>query len=322
MSKSQGQVLRMLAMVPFLQSNTGVPVDDMAQQFGVSDKQIRDDLLLLMMTGTGEFGGDLIDVDITSLEERGVINLRDADFMSRPLRITAQEGAALVVALRTLRASAGGEQATIIDSTLAKIETALGDSVNAPVDVVLDDVDSQINSTINQALHDGRRLALTYATASRDERTEREVDPRRVFTERGRLYLEAWCLRAEDIRFFRLDRVIDAQVTDQLVEDHDIASPDIGDGIFTVEADTPYALVEIHPAALWITEYYPVELVNQSPNGVWTAKLFGADTGWLRRLLIRSAGEIAVIEPAELRSQVLHTAQAALAAYDGPVPAN
>ncbi|MGA8850472.1 MAG: WYL domain-containing protein [Aeromicrobium sp.] len=317
MSRSQNQVLRMLAMVPYLQSNDGVPVNDVATEFGVTPKQIRDDLKLLMFTGVGEFAGELIDVDLTALEDDGVVHIRDAEFMSRPLRISGQEGAALIVALRTLRASAAGDELTVIDSALAKLESAMGDTVHAPVDVVLDqEVDPVIHHTVVRALAEGLRLAMVYATATRDEQSQREVDPRRVFTERGKLYLEAWCLTAEDLRFFRLDRVISAETTGEPVDDHDAASRDLSGGMFTVGEQTPFALVELHPGAHWMTESYPVELVEQDDRGVWTAKLFGADWGWLRRLVLRNAGSVAVLEPAELRAEVVEAACQALGAYD------
>ncbi len=317
MSRSQNQVLRMLAMVPYLQSNDGVPVNDVAREFGVTPKQIRDDLKLLMFTGVGEFAGELIDVDLTALEDDGVVHIRDAEFMSRPLRISGQEGAALIVALRTLRASAAGDELIVIDSALAKLESAMGDTVHAPVDVVLDqEVDPTIHHTVVRALAEGQRLAMVYATETRDEQSTREVDPRRVFTERGKLYLEAWCLTAEDLRFFRLDRVVAAEMTGVPAEDHDAASRDVTDGMFTVGQQTPYALVELHPGAHWMTEYYPVELVEQDDRGVWTAKLFGADWGWLRRLVLRNAGSVAVLEPADLRAEVVDAARHALDAYD------
>ncbi|HWV26264.1 MAG TPA: WYL domain-containing protein [Aeromicrobium sp.] len=316
MSTSQSQVLRMLAMVPYLQGNAGVPVQQIAADLGITPKQVRDDLKLLMMTGTGEYGGDLIDVDLTAMEDQGVIYLRDAEFMTRPLRVTAQEGAALVVALRTLRASAGPDEAVVIDSALAKIEAALGDSVQAPVDVVVDEVDAAIHQSVTHALADARRLRMVYATASRDDATERFVDPRRLFTERGRLYLEAWCLKAQDLRFFRLDRIVTAEVTDQPLEDHDTEPRNLSDGVFTVGADTPFALIELHPSAHWMTEYYPIDLIEQDSRGVWTAKLYGADPSWLRRLVIRTAGSVRVVEPETLRSAVATAAQAALSAYD------
>lgn len=317
MARSQNQVLRMLAMVPYLQSSNGLNVRDVARELGVTPKQLTDDLKLLMMTGAGEGGGDLIDVDLTALEEEGVIHLRDADFMTRPLRISGQEGAALVVALRTLRASASGDQIAIIDSALAKIEAALGSDAGAPVDVVLDEVDAGISGTVAQAVAQGRRLALTYANETRDEQSERQVDPVRVFTERGRMYLEAWCLRAEDIRFFRLDRVISAELTDEHVAEHDADPVDLSEGVFTVGPDTPFALIKIDGAVDWLAEYYPVEVVEEHADGTSTAKLFGSDWGWLCRLVLRNAGLISVLEPAELKAQVTDSARAALAAYDG-----
>lgn len=319
MSRSRQQVVRMLAMVPYLQGNDGIPVNEVAAEFGVSPKVIRDDLRLLMYTGTGEYAGELIDFDLTALEEDGIVHIRDAEFMTRPLRISTREGVALIVALRTLRASASGSELTVIDSALAKLESAVGDTVSAPVDVLLDEVDPTIHSTIVHALAHGKRLELTYATVSRDEQSVRPVDPRRLFTEQGKLYLEAWCLKAEDLRFFRLDRVIDAELTAVDAEDHDVKVRDMSDGIFTVGEATPYALVDLHPRAHWLTEYYQVDLLSQSEDGVWRAKLYGADWAWLRRLVLRNAGSVTVIEPAELAAEVSSHALLALSAYDETV---
>jgi proteasome accessory factor C len=315
MSRSRQQVVRMLALVPYLQGNDGVPVNEVAAEFGVAPKVIRDDLRLLMYTGTGEYAGELIDFDLTALEEDGIVHIRDAEFMTRPLRISTREGVALIVALRTLRASAAGDELTVIDSALAKLESAVG-GVSAPVDVLLDEVAPDIHATIVRGLSSGKRIELTYANASRDEQSDRDVDPRRLFTEQGKLYLEAWCLKAEDLRFFRLDRVVSARVTAIDAEEHDAQPRDLSDGIFTVGTQTPYAEVDLHPHAHWLTEYYQVDLVEEREDGVWRAKLYGADWSWLRRLVLRNAGSITVIAPDFLRQQVVDDARSALAAYD------
>lgn len=309
----------MLALVPYLQGNDGIPVNEVAAEFGVSPKVIRDDLRLLMYTGTGEYAGELIDFDLTALERDGVVHIRDAEFMTRPLRISAREGVALIVALRTLRASASGLELTVIDSALAKLESAVGDTASTAVDVLLDEVDPAIHGTIVEALTGRKRLALTYATVSRDEQTDRDVDPRRLFTEQGKLYLEAWCLKAEDLRFFRLDRIVSADVLAIDAEEHDAAPRDLSDGIFTVGEQTPFVVVDLHPRAHWLTEYYQVDLVSQSDDGVWRAKIYGADWSWLRRLVLRNAGSVSVIEPAALRDHVVGDARLALEAYDDGV---
>lgn len=316
MSDSKSQVTRMLALVPYLQGHDGIPVKHVAAEFGVTDKQIRDDLKLLMYCGPGKFPGELIDFDLGALDEDGVIFIRDADFLTRPLKLNTSEAVALIVALRTLRASAGGSQVPIIDATLAKLESVVGDDAAVPVDVHVQSVDSDIHATLAGAIADAKRVSITYTTASRDERTERQIDPRRLFTSQGSIYCEAWCLRAEDIRFFRLDRIVSAEATDHDVEDHDVEPRDLADGLFQVSQDTQYAVLDLQPNAHWLAEYYQVESLGDPIDGIWRVKLFGTDMSWLRRLVLRNGGSVTVVEPRSLADEVAERATLALGAYD------
>ncbi|MGJ9412332.1 helix-turn-helix transcriptional regulator [Aeromicrobium sp. CF4.19] len=315
MNRSGQQVLRMLALVPYLQGKEGVPVADVAREFGVRPRQIRDDLRLLMYTGVGEYAGELIDFDLGALDEDDVVYIRDAEFMQRPLRLSSREGIALIVALRTLRTSAVGAQLPIIDSALAKLEGAVGGEVVAPVDVHLDEDDPQIRETLVDAVAARRRLRIEYVTASRDERSTREVDPRRVFTEQGHRYLEAWCLRAEDLRFFRLDRMLSAEPTGETAQEHRDAPRALGEGLFTVGEDTPHVVLDLEPAAHWLCEYYQVDELGE-PDGLRRVRLYGSDESWLVRLALRNAGTLHVVEPAAIGAQVRDRARSALAAYD------
>ncbi|MEO6472052.1 MAG: WYL domain-containing protein [Aeromicrobium sp.] len=316
MSDSKSQVSRMLALVPYLQGHDGIPVKQVAAEFGVTDKQIRDDLKLLMFCGPGKFPGELIDFDLGALDEDGVIFIRDADFLTRPLKLNRGEAAALIVALHTLRASASGLQSSIIDAALAKMESVVSDDSSIPVDVHVEAVDSAIHATLAGGIADKKRVAITYTTASRDEKSDREIDPRRLFTAQGNVYCEAWCLRAEDIRFFRLDRILRAEVTGVDVEDHEVEPRDLADGLFQVGDDTLYAVLDLQPSAHWLAEYYQVESLGDPVDGVWRVKLFGTDWSWLRRLVLRNSGTVSVVEPATLARDVVDSAVLALSAYD------
>jgi proteasome accessory factor C len=318
-NRSGQQVLRMLALVPYLQGNEGVPVAEVAQEFGVRPKQIRDDLKLLMFTGVGEYAGQLIDFDLGALDNDDTIYIRDADFMRRPLRLNPGEGIALIVALRTLRASAVGAQLAIIDAALAKLESAVEGEVLAPVDVHLDDDDPAVRAVLVDAVAAGRRLRIEYTGASRDEHTTREVDPRRVFSRQGHRYLEAWCLRAEDLRFFRLDRILAAEPTGAAAQSHDVAPRELGDGLFTVGQDAQSAVLDLEPAAHWLSEYYQVEELGEH-DGRRRVRLYASDQSWLRRLVMRNAGAVRVVEPASLRDAVAASARSALDAYSGTEP--
>ena len=186
------QVERLLALVPYLRRRGGVRIDRVAQDFGVTQQQIQDDLNVLWFCGLpGAMPDDLIDVDMDALEGEGVVHVQNTDFLGRPLRLDAHEALALIVALKTLRDVAGSDERDAIDRALAKLESAAGDAVAAldQVDVRIDGADRQVTDTVSSALHRGRRLWLSYFVPARDETTEREVDPMRLVMAEGHTYL-------------------------------------------------------------------------------------------------------------------------------------
>ena len=102
--------------------------------------------------------------------------------MSRPLRLTAEEALALVVALRTLAETPGVADAGAVERALAKVESAAGGHVEAAdaVQVALD-AETRLIPVLQTALDGQRALELRYYTAARDETTVRVVDPVRLF---------------------------------------------------------------------------------------------------------------------------------------------
>ena len=309
----------MLAMVPYLQEHKGIPLADLAKEFKITTAQAQRELDLLMMTGWGTYHGEMIDFDITALETDGVVHIRDAEFMPRPLRITRSEAAALVVALQALRQGATDQQPEYIDSALLRLAEASGLDLAQSVAVQgPPDIDPAVQAAVAEALASGRVLSLIYATEGRDEQTERNVEPFRVFDHDGKRYLAAWCHQAEADRHFRLDRIVSATVTSQQVSvEHSGASLDTE--VFRYGASTPSALVEISASAKWLVEEYPIEVQAENADGSITARIYGSDYAWLSRVVLRSAGRMRVLEPQELAEMVSSSASAALAAYDGTI---
>ncbi|MDO9380066.1 MAG: YafY family protein [Nocardioidaceae bacterium] len=319
MSTSQEQVTRMLALVPYLRGNEGVPVAQVAETFGVPRRQIVKDLNVLWFCGLpGAVTGEMIDVDMEALRGQGVVYVDNAEFLARPVRLTAREAVALVVALRTLRESARSDERDVIERALAKLESAAGDAAaaSAAVEVVLDEhVDATLRDQLASAVRDRRRVHLTYLVPWRDERTERDVDPLRVLTAEGRTYLEGWCHRAEDLRLFRLDRVVGLDVLDVPADEHpDVPGRDLSQGVYRPHGEGPYAVLDLSPNAHWICEYYPVEDRQDRPDGVVRVTLRG-DEEWLRRFVLRQTGTVRVVEPAALADDVRSRARLALGAY-------
>jgi len=312
------QVVRMLAMVPYLQSNQGIPLVELAREFKIRPAQAQRELEMMMLTGWGEFHGELIDFDVSALEEDGVVHIRDAEFMSRPLRVSRSEAAALMVALRALRQSAAGDQAEIIDSALAKLAEAAGTDVYTSVDVLLPEVDPAVQSAVAEALAQKRQLHMVYANDTRDEQSERTVDPHRAFTQDGHRYLSAWCHKVEADRLFRVDRIVAANVLDAPATT-DVTPRARLEDLFPRGKDLPTAIVDVAPEAEWMIEQYRMEVLDEHADGSVRARMSGSDVSWLRRIVMRAGGRVRVIEPAGFAAQIRDSARAALDAYDGDV---
>jgi proteasome accessory factor C len=317
--RAQSQVARMLELVPYLQSRGGVPVSEVARDFDVPPAQIIKDLNVLWFCGLpNSVSGDMIEVDMEALEDEGIVRISNAEFLTRPLRLTPSEALALIVALRALAESAGPREREPVDRALAKIEAAAGErsAQAAAIDVQLDTGDPEIRQAVDRALHDGRQLHLSYYVASRDETTERVTDPLRLLFFEGRPYLEAWCHRAQETRLFKVDNITAAEVLETpAAPPADVSLLDVTQGAFRPDPEDPVAVIDLDPAARWVADYHPVESARELSDGRLRVELRYADAQWLRRLVLRLGGTAHVVEPVDLAEDVRRTAAESLALY-------
>ncbi|HEY9264539.1 MAG TPA: WYL domain-containing protein [Microlunatus sp.] len=293
---SQSQVRRLLSLIPYLREHDGVAIADVAEAFGVTPERIREDLSVLWMCGLpGLSPGDLIDIDMDAVEGQGVIHLSNADYLTRPLRLSADEALALILALRTLRGVTARDDRAAIDRALEKLQAVAQVTDRAEVRVTGGRED--IQGTVGEALHRKKRLELTYDVASRAETTHRFVDPLRVFVLDGYGYLDAWCYSANALRSFRLDRIAAVEITDADVAEHEVELRDLAGGWFDALKDAPLVTLALDRGAAWVAEYYPTEQVTPAEDGGLTVSLRVSDPVWLRGLLLRLGGGARVLAP-------------------------
>ncbi|CAM01565.1 proteasome accessory factor C [Saccharopolyspora erythraea NRRL 2338] len=305
---------RLLALVPYLLSRPGIPVADAAADFGVSEQQLRRDLELLWMCGLPGYGpGDLIDL---SFESDTVTVTYDAG-MNRPLRLTASEATALLVALRALAETPGITDTDAVQRALAKVEDAVGQARPAGVVVGLAGREGPMAPGVREAVQEattgGRALRMRYYTASRDEISERTVDPMRLLLIDGRSYLEAWCRQAEGMRLFRLDRIDDIEVLPEPAQPPPDAHPaDFSEGLFRPAPEQRMAELELEPDARWVAEYYPVDDLVELPGGRARVRMRYSDRSWMVRLVLGQGGRVRVSGPDDLACDVRQRAEEAL----------
>jgi len=346
MSGSSTQVSRLLALVPYLLGHPGSRVAEVAASFGVSKAQLRKDLEVLQWCGLpGLRYGDYIEIDLEAVDGQGVINLSNADYFARPLRFTADEAVALLLALRSLRDVADPEQVTVIDTAIDKLETVAG-AVAAVADrtaVRISAGDEEIRLAVHHALRAGHQLRITYDVAARAETTHRTVDPLRASVRDGNAYLDAWCHLAGGLRSFRMDRIVAAEELDAAVEPHpEVTLPDPAADWFADQGEAPVVTLALQPRGRWVVEYYPTfqpddpgqETVDarassserrgssserservETADPVEVAQFRVADPAWLRSLLLRLGDAVQVLAPAAADQPARKAAEEALEQY-------
>jgi predicted DNA-binding transcriptional regulator YafY len=317
---STERLQRLLALVPYVVSRKVVGLAETAAAFGVSERELVDDLNLLWCVEL-RAPDPYCPIDLSY--EGGEIVVSQAESMGRPLRLTVDEASALLVALRMLAEMPGdGDQdRSALSRLIAKLEAAAGEaaSVSAQVAVQVDlpdDGSEKLAIRIRAAIAAGRRLHLRYYVPGRDEATERDVDPMRLHMVEGRPYLEGWCWRAEAMRLFRLDRVLELEVLDVAAEPPAEAQPvDLDEGLFRPSPQDVRVELELSVAGRWVAEYYPCESISDLADGRQRVVLRTPDTGWVRRLALQLGEDGRVISPPALVAEIHQSAAAAVANY-------
>ena len=315
---SADRLQRLLALVPYVISRKVVGLAETAAAFGVSERELVDDLNMLWCVEL-RTPDPYCPIDLSY--EGGEIVISQAEPVDRPLRLGVDEASALLVALRMLGEVGALEdpEASALSRTIAKLEAAAGEAAVPSAQVAIE-VDQHAERSVleraTEALAAKRRVHLSYYVPGRDEATERDVDPMRMLVVEGRTYLEGWCRRAEAVRLFRLDRVLRIDLLDVAAEVPQQAEHvDVDQGLFRPSPGDMRVVLELTPRGRWVAEYYPCEDVTELGDGRLRVTLRTPDGAWARRLALGLGEDGRVLEPAALAAAVRADASAALAHY-------
>ncbi len=282
----------MLSVVPWIAAHDGPRVDEVCTRFGLSRAQLIEDLNVVQFVGLPPYTPDML---IEVIFEGDRVWVRFADVFARPLRLTPDQALALVAAGAALADpaaddTAGGPLAT----GLAKLADLLGVEPADAIAIRLGSSRPEVLDSLRQAVRERRRVHLDYFAYHRDDSTSRDVDPYRVFAAGGAWYLVGHCHLASAIRTFRVDRVYGLEVLEATFDRP--ASADTELGTLDLDPDAPRVVLDLAPAARWVVETYPVDDVDEQPDGSVRARLAVASTTWLERLLLRLGPDAEVVD--------------------------
>jgi predicted DNA-binding transcriptional regulator YafY len=206
---------RVLTVLELLQSRPHLTGQELAERLEVSPRSVRRYIAMLQALG--------IPVE-AERGRHGAYRLAPG-FKLPPLMLNEDEALALILGLRLARRLSLPVDVAAVEGALAKVERvmplALRDRVQAVQDALVVSAGvpytppaTEVVMTLSAAVRQKRRLRLRYRAFSQAE-SEREVDPYGVVYYGGRWFLSGFCHLRQDLRTFRLDRVVAADMCTQ-----------------------------------------------------------------------------------------------------------
>jgi proteasome accessory factor C len=292
---SAERLQRLLAMVPWIAAHDGPTIDEVCSRFGITPKELAADLEVVWLVGLPPYTPDAL-VDVVQEGDRVWIHY--AEVFGPGHRLTPDQALALLTAGATVLALPGAEADGALASGVAKLAEVLGVDPDHVLEIDLGTASPDVLAALRRALDERRRIRLDYYSYGRDTRQLRDVDPFRLESQDGSLYLLGHCHLAGGQRRFRVDRIATAEVLDAA------ASPppaDLHTELFQADDADPRVVLELSPAAGWVREAYPVEAAEVRPDGSSRVTLAVAAAPWFERLLLGLGPEARVVEgPPEL----------------------
>jgi predicted DNA-binding transcriptional regulator YafY len=297
------QLRRILHVVPQIADGEEHSLSDVASQVGTTVDTLSSDLYSLV-TRFDTPGGFVEGVQLYVESDRvsAVSN-----HLARPMRLTVSELCALELGLAVLHACRPPDEHPVLERARARLRAVIAQLPGDPIPdglygAALGEQGSTAHlAAVRTTLSEQRKLRLIYRKSGSATSRERIVCPYALVASSGTLYVIAHSDEGNSIRVFRLDRVEDAEATDQRFEVPADFSLDamLRDGRVFYNAQPGTMLVRYSPrVARWIAEREGRE-ADEDGSLVMEHPLI--DLEWGMRHVLQYGPEAEVLEPASLR---------------------
>jgi predicted DNA-binding transcriptional regulator YafY len=297
---------RVLTVLELLQSRSQLSGADLAARLEVDRRTVRRYITTLQDLGVpvesepGRYGG---------------YRLRPG-YKLPPMMFTEEEALALVLGLLISRRVGFGEATPAVEGALAKIDRVLPDQLRGRVQAVQGALaftptrgDGRLSDpttllTLSTAAQQTRRVWMRYRGA--DDETERSIDPYGVVHHRGRWYVVGWCHLRDDVRMFRLDRVLGLELLDQTFArpiDFDCAAH-VLQSLATVPWGWPIEVLLQIPLAEAQRRLAPDLGTLEAVAGGVILRTQADELDWMARQLVIIGCGFRILHPPELRAAV------------------
>jgi proteasome accessory factor C len=285
-------------------------VAEVCERLQMSPQELREDVAVLNVVNFGG-GAYVLYAEVLPTGEIEVDPEPYSDTFDRPARLLPIEARALLAAIELL----GVHLSEDLVTARRKLERALGDIAKEGLLVSNARTDDTIAARVGEAIEARRLIELEYYNEHEDRFSTRVVEPYALINGREGWYVATYDPSKDDMRHFRLDRVKRADLLEETYEPRADLDPvaDVEGWPRTGQVGgSRRAHVWISPGqARWAREQHTV-LAELDDGAVIVEWAFKGER-YLVKEILKEAGDAAVLEPPDVRDQVLVAVERLLA---------
>ncbi len=318
--RTQDELERVLTMIPYLYENGRVPIQEVAERFGLSEEEVAKVIDRIATLGDGLLEPhQLIDAYI----EDGFVGMDVEPAVKRPIRLTAKQAFALLVGTDFLRA----EGLTITPALARAVEKVRRATSVADRDRLgeLERVIgferegfSGIFRTIEKARAGRERVEIEYLAEAGPEITHRQIDPYVLWNHSGAWYCAAWCHLRGETRTFRISRIRSARTTGQHFEIHpnfDASRYGAGPVYVPAAGDLTVRVRFSAAVARYVEERWGGEVVAKEKDGSVIVARSARSESWIVKWLLPYGPEAEILEPETARAALREACRKVIGRY-------
>jgi predicted DNA-binding transcriptional regulator YafY len=307
------QLERILYLLPLASREGGVSLTEAAERLGVSVETVQRDIEEVTARAYYHPAGGADEIQI--LLETDRLKIYSYMKFNRPPKLSGREALSLAIGLRAAANDASADRAAEIRDLAHRMEIELavassgGDEDWFEIDEG-DDEGAALRARLKQAVKSRARCRIRYLKPDDAEPGEREVDPYALVYGSGKWYVIGHCHLRDDIRAFRVDRLLEASLVDASYDvpaDFDPSEYVTAGRVFRTDAEDQVVVRYSARVAPWVREHGPV---RELEDGRVSVSFTAADPAWLVRHALGYGPEAEVVEPVAVRDMVVGAALA------------
>jgi predicted DNA-binding transcriptional regulator YafY len=300
---------RLLEIDSMIRERTRFTTQQMAERLEVSDRTIRNDLAFLR---------DRFNAPLAFCSVKGH-HYTDSEWRLPSINLSMRELSAIMLGAKMLESYTGSAYVDDLNSAILRLSERIPDKIRINREEVGEQriiftggaethLDTEICHSLVKAVNQTVRVKIEYYTASRDQVSQRIIDPYVLRIDRGtNYYMIGFCHNRQDMRYFRVDRIKKLKLLNSsFIRDKTFNVQEYLGKTFQIEVGTGEAkLVKIwfsRSTSPYIIErrWHKTQKVEEHTDGSITLEMEVAGLNDLKRWVLGYGGGAVVKEPPEL----------------------